>query len=163
MNEYIRKIDDVDFGELYSCYTSIEKNIKWINHGKCKQASLQFKDGEDLFFSGLGKGDGSDLEYRNMNPFYVNTIFERLILKFDLRRTRIMLVEPWSCYSMHCDTTPRIHIPIITNKECYFVYKHGLIEHLSVGNVYWVDTTKMHTFINCSPHHRVHLMGSVLA
>lgn len=158
----IEILQTFDTKKLLNFYESIYDNIKWKDFIKCKQASLQYKKDEDSEFSGLGKGNGTDLEYSICNPFYKNTVFEEIINDFKLHRTRLMLVEPWSCYSMHRDTSPRVHIPLITNPECYFVFKDsGLVQHLPVGNVYWVDTTKHHTFINCSAEQRLHLMGSV--
>lgn len=157
----IKILDKIEINFLKLYYFDIQNSIKWQNFTKCKQASLQYKDDENPDVSGLGKGNGTDLMYRNINENYKNTIFEELIIKYNLTRTRLMLVEPWSCYSMHRDTTPRIHIPIITNPECYFVFKSGKIEHLSEGFVYWVDTTKFHTFINCSDKQRIHLVASV--
>jgi len=154
-------IDKVDIDDILSYYKSIEDRILWTNYTKGKQASVQYKTGEDPATSGLGKGNNTDLEYTHLNEFYKSSIFESLIHKYKLKRTRLMLVEPWACYSMHRDSTPRIHIPIITNPETYFVFKIGFITHLPAGNAYWVDTTKLHTFMNCSNEIRVHLMGSV--
>jgi hypothetical protein len=62
---------------------------------------------------------------------------------------------------MHYDKNPRIHIPLLTNPECYFVFKNGMIQHLEVGSSYWVDTRLHHTFINCSAQKRLHLVGVV--
>jgi hypothetical protein len=157
----IKIINSIDVTQLLAAYDSFKDNIKWVDYGKCKQASLQYKTNENPYISGLGKGDGTDLEYVNLNENYKNTFFENLIIQYNLKRTRFMMVEPWSCYSIHADTTPRIHIPIITNSECYFLFKNGHLEHLPVGQVYLVDTTKEHTFINCSNRQRLHLMGSV--
>ena len=72
-----------------------------------------------------------------------------------------MWIGPYACYSIHKDDTPRIHVPIITNPECYFVFKQGLLSHLPAGSVYWVDTTKFHTFMNCSDTPRLHIVGIV--
>ena len=72
-----------------------------------------------------------------------------------------MWIYPWSCYSVHKDLTPRIHIPIITNPQNFIVFKYSPMEHLSLGNVYWVDTTQYHTAINGSDDARLHLVGIV--
>ena len=158
----IKILATIDIQPLVDYYESMADKVYWLDSNKCKQTSLQYKTGEDPKHSGLGRGNGTDNQYVNLNTFYSNSICEELINKFSLCRTRLMLLEPWSCYSMHRDSSPRIHIPIITNPECYFVFKEdGLVQHISIGNVYWVDTTKFHTFVNCSPHRRIHLMGSV--
>ena len=72
-----------------------------------------------------------------------------------------MWVGPYACYSMHRDSTPRVHIPLITNSECYFVFKHGIIKHLESGQVHYTNTTIKHTFMNCSDQYRLHLVGAV--
>lgn len=161
MYNLIKTLESVDHCEILEYYENIKNSIVWEDFTKCKQSSLQHKNNQNVWTSGTGPGDGTDLEYKQLNSFYENSIFEKLIQKFNLYRTRLMLVEPWSCYSMHCDTTPRIHIPIITNPNSYFVFKEGLIQHLPTGYAYWVDTMKTHTFMNCSREYRVHLMGSV--
>ena len=66
-----------------------------------------------------------------------------------------------TCYSMHRDTTPRIHIPMITNPECYFIFKQGIVQHMPAGSVYWTNTVEPHTFMNCSNRPRLHLIGAV--
>jgi hypothetical protein len=62
---------------------------------------------------------------------------------------------------MHKDETPRIHIPLITNLECYFVFRTGAIINLKQDYVWWVDTRRIHTFMNCSSVPRLHLVGVV--
>ena len=72
-----------------------------------------------------------------------------------------MWLSPMTCYSIHKDSTPRIHIPMITNPECYFVFKAGIIQHMPAGAVYWTNTVNLHTFMNCSDKPRLHLIGVV--
>lgn len=62
---------------------------------------------------------------------------------------------------MHKDESPRIHIPLISNPECYFVFQQSIVTHLSVGQVWWVDTRHRHTFMNASTQDRLHLVGAV--
>ena len=66
-----------------------------------------------------------------------------------------------SCYSMHRDQTPRLHIPLVTNPQCYIVFQKGQVEHLTTGSVYWVDTRLEHTAMNGSDVDRLHLVGSI--
>ena len=131
-----------------------------------KQAGLQYaEETENFWAGGTGKLRGlvnPEQQYKNLNPLLQGTIFEDIINQYKLVRTRFMWVNSMSCYSMHRDLSPRIHVPIITNPECYFVMKtgsEGLIEHLPAGKVYWTDTRIHHTFMNCSPEPRLHLIG----
>ena len=158
----IKIINNISTAELLECYQQLEPNIVWTEYGtKGKQAGLQYKDIEDPWTSSVGKSRGNELAYTNLNTFFAGTVFEQLINQYQLTRTRLMWLNPMSCYSMHRDSTPRIHIPLITNPECYFVFKQGIIHHMPVGAVYRVDTTQFHSFMNCSNHTRLHLIGVI--
>jgi hypothetical protein len=158
----IKYIKPIDISPILEFYSKKESDMVWTEYGhKGKQTGLQCYNLEDPWTSAIGTSRGKDLECTQINPLFKDTIFEEIIKEYDLKRTRLMWVYPFACYSMHCDTTPRIHIPLITNSECYFVFKKGLVEHLKAGSTYWVDTRFLHTFINCSDQKRLHLVGVV--
>jgi hypothetical protein len=158
----IKHLGTFDVNSLLECYYQLEKDIVWTNNGhKGRQAGSQYKDNEDHWTSAVGRSQGEELSYTNLTPLFKNTIFENIIDQYKLTRTRLMWVGSYACYSMHRDFTPRIHIPMITNPECYFLFKLGIIKHLPAGSVYWTDTTHSHTFINCSELPRLHLVGIV--
>lgn len=158
----IQVIRSIDIKSILECYVKLDAGIKWTDFGhKGRQTGLQYCNDEDPWTSAVGKGYGDVLQYTHLNPFFLGTIFEELIDEFKMFRTRLMWIGPYACYSMHNDLTPRIHIPIITNSECYFVFKQGLIFHLALGEVYKTDTLKTHTFMNCSDRHRLHLVGCI--
>ena len=158
----IKLLSQINITPILDKYSQIEKDIQWTDYGhKGKQAGLQYKLDEDPWSSAVGKSQGRETAYTNLNPLFKDTIFEEIINKYKLLRTRLMWVGPYACYSMHKDQTPRIHIPLITNPECYFVFKNGTIQHMPVGLVYWADTTQYHTFMNCSSISRLHLIGVV--
>jgi hypothetical protein len=158
----IKLLEKIDHQLILDTFDAIEKSIVWTEYGhKGKQTGLQYKDNEDPWTSAVGKGTGSDPNYTNINPAFKDTVFEEYINKYKLLRTRLMWVNPYACYSMHKDDTPRIHIPLITNPECYFVFQKGIISNLKQGSVWWVDTRMFHTFMNCSDYPRLHLVGVV--
>ena len=158
----IKVLRQIDIHPLLQSYNQLEKNMVWTDYGhKGRQVGLQYKDGEDHWSSAVGRSRGQELTYNNLNPYFKDSIFEDIINEFKLSRTRLMWVGPYACYSMHVDSTSRIHIPLITNTECYFVFKSGTLKHMSTGSVYWTDTTKQHTFMNCSNQDRLHLVGVV--
>ena len=158
----IRILNKIDNLSLLNAYYALEQNINWTNFGHSgKQSGLQFKDNEDHWTSAVGPSSGNELISCNLNPFFKGTVFEDIINEYNLYKTRLMWVGSKTCYSMHRDETPRIHIPIITHPDCYFVFRTGMLQHLSTDNVWWVDTTKTHTFINCSDKNRLHLVGAV--
>jgi len=158
----IKILSHIDVHPLLDEYSRLEKDIVWTEHGhKGKQTGLQYKINEDPWTSAVGTSKGKELAYTNLNTFFKDTIFEELINKHKLLRTRLIWVGPYACYSMHKDQTPRIHVPMITNPECYFVFKNGTIQHMPIDSIYWADTTQYHTFINCSSIPRLHLIGVV--
>ena len=52
-------------------------------------------------------------------------------------------------YSYHVDSSPRVHIPLITNEMCFFILEKQMF-NLPVGKSYWIDTRKGHTALNGS-------------
>lgn len=158
----IKLLSHIDVQPLLAEYNQLEKDIQWIEYGhKGKQSGLQYKIDEAHWTSAVGKSQGDELAYTNLNPFFKDTIFEEIINKYNLVKTRLMWIGPYACYSMHNDQTPRIHIPLITNSECYFVFQAGKLSNLTTNSIWWVDTRLRHTFMNCSAHHRLHLVGVV--
>ena len=155
-------VEPIDHEEILDCYINLESKIEFTEYGhKGSQTGLQYWEGEDAFFSAVGKSRGQELECTVINPLFANTIFETVINKYQLKKTRLMWVYPYACYSMHEDYTPRVHIPLITNKNAYFVFKRGLIRNLEAGYVHYTDTRYNHTFMNCSAEKRLHLVGAV--
>ena len=134
---------------------------------KIKQISLQGTyDNLDPFF-GVGKWSSLGLRenYKAIdfvvpifNIPYINSIMKDL----KMFRTRIMKLIPRECYTYHHDPTKRIHIPIVTDKNC-FIVENNQIKHLPAdGNYYVVDTTKMHTAFNGSEKvDRLHIVGGI--
>jgi hypothetical protein len=84
--------------------------------------------------------------------------------EYRIVRLRVMYMNPRTCYSIHSDPYPRIHLPIVTNKQCLMVWpKDNFLMHMPAdGTSYFTDTTKFHTFMNCSEVPRIHLVGVVL-
>lgn len=123
------------------------------------QLSLQVTaDGK----SGEGRLANLDHEEKDFNVFaydlpYTNSILSEL----KMYRSRIMNMYPSLCYSYHRDPTPRIHIPLVTNENCFFVIEDEVIRLPADGNYYYVDTTKKHTFVNASAKDRIHIIGCV--
>lgn len=157
----IKSIASINCDELLDSLNELNHGIIWTDYGKKKQAGLQHKLGEDPWTDAVGRSKGQELSYDQFNNYFANSVFETVIKTYNLKRTRLMWIDAYTCYSMHKDETPRIHIPLITNPQCFFVFRSGIIQHLPVGKVYWVDTRQKHTFINCSEFSRLHLVGVV--
>ena len=128
------------------------------------QIMLQTVEGETDHFYGTGR-------LRNIEPFhkeqdfkvplfnlqYTNSILENL----GMTRSRVMRMPPKYCYSYHRDPTPRMHIPLITNENCFFVIEDEVVRLPADGNHYFIDTRKKHTFVNASFEERIHIVGCV--
>ena len=157
----IKILRDVDISSLLTYYKKIEDIIQWTDYGhKGKQAGLQYKEKEDVWASAVGKHSNNELSYNNLNPFFKDTEFETIINEYNLTRSRFMWVGPMSCYSIHQDQTPRLHIPLITNTECFLLFKLGpKLIHLDTGKIYKAETRIPHTIINCSEFPRLHFVG----
>jgi hypothetical protein len=159
----IKKLIERDITPYLECFYQLDSKIHWTTYGhKSRQAGIQHLNGEDEWTSAIGKRDRNKQEhaYTITNSLFKDTIFEEFMHEFKLSRSRLMWVEPYATYSMHVDASPRIHLPLITNTNCYFVFKdQQLVEHLPANGVYWVDTKQYHTFINCSGEPRLHLVG----
>jgi|688.fasta_scaffold621830_2 hypothetical protein len=159
-------IEPIDVNSILLEYFKLENKLQWANGGnQNKQSGLQYRNDEDPFISATGKliQGINEYEYSILNPIVKDTIFETLINKYKLVRTRFMWVGPRSCYSIHADQNDRVHIPIITNKDSMFLFPENFeLIHLPVGNVYKVFTTKFHSFCNFSKFHRLHLVGCLV-
>jgi hypothetical protein len=115
-----------------------------------------------------GVGRINELEYQDeylykfINKSLKGTRLDHYISKHKGFRTRIMIMNPRQCYSIHADPTPRIHIPIVTDDQAWMIWPYqNVCERMKKGKVYWVDTTKHHTFINGGDTIRIHIVMGV--
>jgi hypothetical protein len=112
--------------------------------------------------SGEGKLNNLDFLEKDFNVFaydlpYTNSILSELVMY----RTRLMNMKPKTCYSYHWDPTKRMHIPLITNENNFFVIDDEVSRYPADGSYYLIDTTKKHTFVNASFENRLHIVGCV--
>ena len=56
-----------------------------------------------------------DFKYPNFDLPYTNSLIEKL----NIYRTRVIILHPNFCYSIHSDNNKRIHIPIVTDEKCW--------------------------------------------
>jgi hypothetical protein len=122
--------------------------------------------GTNDWYTGIGRinelEDENEESYIHINPTLNGSNLEKLIKHYKCFRTRIMLMPSKQCYSIHADPTPRLHLPIITNSQCWMVWPYNNQCHrMTVGNLYYADTTLQHTFINGSEENRIHVVFGV--
>ena len=76
-------------------------------------------------------------------------------------RTRVLVLKPKVCYSIHSDPTKRIHIPVITNENCWLIVNKEIMHLPADGRHYEIDTTQKHTALNGSWEDRIHIVGCI--
>ena len=126
------------------------------------QIMLQSPDGVTDPFIGTGRTTEFHYEEKDFcvptfDIPYTNTVIQEL----NMFRTRVMRMKKKTCYTYHQDKTPRVHIPIITHENCFFIYEDRVIRCPANGKSYYVDTRKRHTFVNSWIHDRIHIVGCV--
>lgn len=141
----IEQLDKIDHLEILNDFYKLEKSLNWDIYGldgnQSKQCDLQHKD------------------ERSLIEQISETSIEKYIKYYTLCRTRLMWLGPKACYSLHKDLYKRIHIPLITNDQCFFIFKKGIVQHVPVGYSYLIDSTLEHTAMNGSNSWRLHLVG----
>ena len=100
-------------------------------------------------------------EFTILNEIYEGTVFANMIQDVNGERARIMHMNSYSAYSVHKDNSPRYHLALITNPNAYFIFPtlNEIIHIPDDGCLYEVDTTILHSFVNCGPD-RTHLVIS---
>lgn len=158
----IKIIDNIDISPILEAYRKIESKLEWLEGEKTRQCAIQHRKDVESLTEGCGKLiSNKEVDYKHCNREFEGTVFEEIIAKYKLTRTRLMWVAKKSCYTLHKDSSPRIHIPLITNPSAMFVFKESGLHHLEVGKVYWVDTRLTHSFANFGIEDRLHLIGCV--
>lgn len=103
------------------------------------------------------KHNENEFVHPNFNIPYTNSILNA----HNMFRSRLMRLKPKHCYTYHFDPSKRLHIPLLTNEKCMFIIEDEVFRYPADGNVYLIDTTKMHTAINASTEERIHIVGCV--
>jgi hypothetical protein len=83
-------------------------------------------------------------------------------------RANLLWLGPNRRYDFHNDphTPHRYHVPMITNEECYFLFRNSSLAsntdyriHMPTGTAWYLDPVNMyHTFVNNSNTPRLHLL-----
>lgn len=101
---------------------------------------------------------------RALKGSYLEEVYCRVRAEtqIDGGRVRLIALAPKTCFSMHRDTDYRLHIPIFTAPQCYFVFREDRCYHLPAdGHVYAANTLQFHSVMNGdSELRRTHLVFS---
>lgn len=145
------------------------------HYGSVPAGSLQLclthrPDATDKLFDGIGSLYdyetntvlAREQDFTVFNSDLTHTYLYEIYRSFPrIGRFRIMRIKPITCYSIHTDRNPRIHIVLKTNPNAYFVFpEDNQVFRIPLdGYAYRVDTRKAHTYINGSrTEDRIHLV-----
>lgn len=151
---------------LEQCKQLANKHGQW-EYRSDGQIAIQTDDiTKDDWYAGTGMSKEKTARWEHtfdkLQPSLVGTPIDEYIqwLGVPVYRTRIMLAKEKGCYSVHRDFSPRLHLPLVTNKQCNFLITDPIqMFHLPAdGTTTWVDTRKPHTFFNGSTEKRLHLV-----
>lgn len=171
MEQFISKIG------YYPKYSEVvEYTLKLINENidtidEHNQLALQWAD-EPTWENCQGKEKAfREAEFNKIMPQIKDSPIEDFLNSLPMRtfRSRIFIVRPsGNGYSVHKDPSARLHLPIYTNKECYFLTSDNLNEDLhretlleADGSIYTVDTKRYHTFCNNGDDWRIHIVCGI--
>jgi hypothetical protein len=127
------------------------------------QISLQ-TDGTDNWEAGTGSQPGvNESIWDQLHPNLAGTWWEEFFASTPLKlfRSRLMVIHPRTCYSLHSDLTPRIHIALDTHPQARFIFTNpAAVVHIpDDGYAWWIDTRHEHTALNGSLKPRIHFVA----
>ena len=89
---------------------------------------------------------------------YTYGVVQHLIAEYKFNTVTYRCILPDTCYSWHTDFSQVcLHIPLITNEGCRFVYEDRAFHMPADGSVYVVNNEKPHSFMNGGSQPRVHI------
>ena len=100
------------------------------------------------------------IEWEFRNPIWDYLEYtNKIISELKIHRTRLIRLDSQFCYTYHKDFSQRIHIPLITNPNVFFIVDDELHRYPADGSSYLINTTKYHTAVNASKRDRWHIVG----
>jgi hypothetical protein len=155
----------IDLPKLLQLYQHAEAHFPWTDSFPTLQSGISVAPGKKDDLLGCCGGNFTEEQehlYNQLHSFYQDSYISELssLLHLKIFRLRWMKLSEKSCYSFHKDWSKRLHIPIITSKDSYFLFQNPLeLAQLEENHAYVVDTTRVHTAINTGSCARVHLIA----
>ena len=121
-------------------------------------------------FAGVGllsqiAPDLQERDFTDLNEICYGTYIEEVYhsLPYQIGRLRLLRVQPRRCYSVHRDSSMRLHLPLITNPSALMLFPDdNKIVHLPAdGRIFLTDTTRRHSAMNGGAEDRYHLVGAL--
>jgi hypothetical protein len=142
--EYIDKIPNVVVDIELILHESIAlQNLNWID-GPIQKKLCVYRDNRwEDFTKGMS---------------YTQTLVNSLKDYMPYNQVYYRYVKPNTCYNWHIDYMKTcLHIPLITNIGCKFIYENTMFNMPADGSVYIVNNSIYHTFINAGSKDRLHI------
>lgn len=165
IHKKLQQLDGVTYSLLKNECLNLIQQLNW-NNG-INQIMLQTHDPNiDDFLSGTGRiADAiytDETKYSYIQPSLKDSRIDRLLSSMNVFRTRLMLVKPKTCYSIHNDPSSRLHLALDTNPQCLFLFpdQKEFIYIPEDRAIHYINTTENHSFANCSNIDRIHLVMS---
>lgn len=167
-----------DLQEIQQDYLKVVKNIQYDHTGQIslthrKKAIDPLRDGVGSIYDPITKKIRYyEEDFTEFNENFKSTIFWQMYnqLPFVFGRIRFCQLLPKKCYSLHCDTEPRLHLAIFTKiPECFMMFEREnqmFKKYLmpADGHIYYAETTRPHTFLNTDHSvRRVHLLLNIIS
>ena len=121
-------------------------------------------DFEDVYFDEVRvqrryKLQNPEQTYFNVEKMpYTADVIKQVKSVFDFSHTHYRIKMPYTSYGWHTDDTEFcVHIPLITNSGCWFIYDDKQFRMPANGDVYLVHQGRFHTFVNSGDDPRLHL------
>ncbi len=97
---------------------------------------------------------------------YLEDVYNDIAKDYTIGKTRFWTMDrSRRAYSYHTDFTKRLHIPLATNDNAFFILEDYQTEHMPVlGQLYELDTTRLHSAVNLSQddNPRIHLVFGII-
>ena len=158
---HVKEIETVDIQKIKSELKNLDCSAQFCFQGIYKDQDPKELVSHDENFNYIwnpkynGKITPNNCIHPLFNLPYINNIIKQLNLGY----TKLMVLKSRRCYAYHTDKSPRIHIPVVTNKDNFFIVEDEIYRLPADGTVYKVDTTKLHCFVNASKETRLHIVG----
>lgn len=154
----VRLLGSVDVEKLnYSLQLFIDKAQTGVTQQGLRWAD-DFEGVSDLRYStNPNKIGEEDFKDWITGTEYLQSIVKSFNIR-DVGRVRMLMMKPKTSYSLHHDPDLwRVHIPLITNPDA-FMFVHGKMWHMPVGNAYLMRVEHHHLAINAGNDNRIHIV-----
>lgn len=148
--DFIDKLPDFycDVSRMIREYKSIEDNLEdVINHGNATLVQRKLH----LIKNNIRS------DFLESLP-YTKQLIDQISKLHEFNSVNYRMVMPNTCYNWHYDRGGLcLHVPLITNPGCRFVYDSKAFRMPSDGSIYIVNNSIFHSFMNAGPEPRLHL------